>query len=211
MSPPLHYFNPYPWLAPVYDLCARALLLPFGGEQAFRDRVAQALELRPGMRVLELGCGTGSMTSLLLDRQTQVTAIDLSEPMLERARAKAPTATFKNKDILSIDEVGVYDRVLFSFVLHEMDGPTRKAAIAVARRAMKPTGRLAVVDFARSDNPVVRLSLAAYLRLSEPNAALELVSQGLEREIADSGLRVANVLALAMGAACVVVGETEAA
>ncbi|MBI1915267.1 MAG: class I SAM-dependent methyltransferase [Planctomycetes bacterium] len=42
------------------------------------------------MRVLELGCGTGGITRLLLERGVAVTAVDGSERMLARARRRAP-------------------------------------------------------------------------------------------------------------------------
>jgi ubiquinone/menaquinone biosynthesis C-methylase UbiE len=201
MQKPGHYFDPYDALAPFYDFMAGAMLLPFGGERAFRRRALEVLELAPGMQVLELGPGTGAMTAQLLARGAKVTAVDLSEPMLARARKKAPEATLLYGDILAFEGEGRFDRVLFSFVLHEMDEATRTRALLVAKRALKPEGLVAVVDFARPEVRPFRWALTAYLGLSEPRTARELVARGLDNEFASAGLSVLRSRALALGTA----------
>ena len=201
MKKPGHYFDPYDALAPFYDFMAAAMLLPFGGEGAFRRRALEVLDLRPGLRVLELGPGTGAMTAQLVASGACVTAVDLSEPMLERARRKAPAAKFLYGDILAFDGAASFDRVLFSFVLHEMNEATRAQALAVARRALKPDGLVAVVDFARPEVLPFRWALKAYLGVSEPRTARELVDAGIEACLTAAGLTVLRSRALALGTA----------
>jgi demethylmenaquinone methyltransferase/2-methoxy-6-polyprenyl-1,4-benzoquinol methylase len=177
-SRPAHYFDPYDRLAPFYDPMARAILLPFGGERLFRRRALAPLAIGPGTRVLELGCGTGSMTAELLRAGAEVTAVDLSAPMLARARRRARGATFRMADILAFDGRGAFDVALLAFVLHEMEAPVRRGALAAARRALAPGGRVAVVDFAPPASRLVRAALEAYLRIAEPAQALELLRLG---------------------------------
>jgi demethylmenaquinone methyltransferase/2-methoxy-6-polyprenyl-1,4-benzoquinol methylase len=176
---PAHYYDPYDALAPIYDTMARALLFPFGGEKRFRSRATAALDLQPGTRVLELGCGTGSMTALLLSAGASVTSADLSEPMLERARRKAPGATFVRADITQHDFGTDFERVLFSFVLHEMTEDIRVAALRNAARSA-PRGLVGVLDFSRPSSAVVRWPLKAYLRVAAPEVTFDFLTRVLE-------------------------------
>jgi ubiquinone/menaquinone biosynthesis C-methylase UbiE len=76
-------------------------------------------------RCLEIGCGTGKNTQWLLTRARQVTAVDLSEEMLSRARQKidASNVEFKQADITKdwSFAVGLYDMVTFSLVLEHIE------------------------------------------------------------------------------------------
>lgn len=201
---PSHYYDPYHALAPIYDTMARALLFPFGGERRFRSRATAALELKAGTRVLELGCGTGSMTKLLLEAGAVVTSADLSEPMLQRARRKAPGATFVHADITAHDFGTAFDRALFSFVLHEMTFDIRVAALKNAARSV-PDGLIGVLDFASPRSAAVRLPLKAYLKVAEPEVTRDFLERGVEAALEAAGLAVVRAVPLALGSARMVV------
>src|SRR5438067_13413669 len=87
--------------AMIYDFGAPAVFLPVGGIDVLRERVLDALEIRAGSNVLELGCGTGALTTKLIPRGANVIGVDQSEAMLCRARRRAPSATFIRCDILN--------------------------------------------------------------------------------------------------------------
>src|SRR5829696_1563679 len=78
--------------ATLYRFAAHALFTPFGGLTVIRRAAIDALRLRPGTRVLELGCGPGDVTAQLLERGTIVEAVDGSPEMLSAAAARAPAA-----------------------------------------------------------------------------------------------------------------------
>jgi len=204
---PAHYHNPYDRLAPFYDWMAKTMLAPFGGERAFRRAAIAMLDIEPGMHVLELGCGTGAMTAELLRSGARVTAIDLSEPMLERARRRAADATYLRMDILAYESTTRFDRALLSFVLHEMDAETRARALGVAGAALRPDGLLGVLDFSSPSEPWLRWVLETHLRLSEPDTAMDLLQRGLEAEVRESGLLALRHHALARGTATLVVAR----
>lgn len=206
MATPEHHYDPYDRLAPFYDWMARSLLLPFGGEDRFRQRVVDALALEPGHHVLELGCGTGAMTRRMLDRGARVTAVDLAEPMLERARARAPEASFVVHDVLTLDLGETVDAVLLAFVLHEMDADTRAGALATARRHLAPGGRLVVLEFADAAPFPIGPVFRAYLKVAEPELAREVLGSRLTDELADAGFAVDPPRWLAAGTARVLVG-----
>ena len=206
---PEHHFNPYDWLAPFYDVMARALLLPFGGEVRFRRRAIDTLEVRPGHTVIELGCGTGAMTEHLVAAGGRVTALDLSRPMLHKARRRVADATFREQDILSVEPEGAYDRALMAFVLHEMSAPIRRRALAAAVGALRPGGLLGVLDFAGDAPWPIDRVFRAYLSVAEPEMATELLDGSLQTELQEAGLTIVRHRHLARGTAQMLVGRKD--
>lgn len=198
---PDHHYDPYPRLAPFYDAMAGTLLLPFGGERRIRTRALELLDVGPGDHVLELGCGTGSNTRLLVDQGVHVTALDLSEPMLQVARKKVPGATFLAADILTFTPDRPVDACLISFVLHEMTPEIRVAALQAASRH----ARVGVLDFVDRAHPNVSRVLRAYLRVAEPEVARDWLETGLERDLQAAGLRMERERLLALGTARMVI------
>ncbi len=185
---PQHHYDPYPTLAPFYDVMARALLLPFGGERRVRRAALGDLGIGRGTTVTELGCGTGSNTRLMVELGAQVTAVDLSEPMLARARAKAPGARVLKHDILSYRGAPA-ERVLLAFVLHEMAPDIRARALQAARENLVEGGLLGVLDFSSGAPFPVDPVFRAYLRVAEPELARGVL-EGLPGELASAGFEL---------------------
>ena len=197
----------YERLAPFYDWMSRGLLAPFGGDTKFRTGVVDAWRIRPGDRVLELGCGTGLKTRLLLDRGAVVTGVDRSEPMLARARRRAPEATFISSDVTTFSATEPFDRVVLSYILHELDAPARAQALSLARDALAPGGLVGVVDFDDSARQPVRTLIDLYLRVAEPPSAREWARHGFREELAAVGLRVVHTAPVGWGTARVALAE----
>ncbi|HEY4057476.1 MAG TPA: methyltransferase domain-containing protein [Kofleriaceae bacterium] len=191
----------YERLAPYYDLMSRGLLVPFGGDTYFRKTVVNAWSIRPGDRVLELGCGTGLMTRILLDRGAVVTSVDRSRPMLARANRRAPEATFIEHDVTTFAPTDRYERVVLSYVLHELTEQQRAAVLAIARAALAPFGTVCVVDFDAGASRVVRPFIDAYLRAAEPPSAREWADRGFIREVAAAGFATMHTKPVAWGTA----------
>jgi ubiquinone/menaquinone biosynthesis C-methylase UbiE len=93
---------------------------------------------------LEIGCGTGKNTQWLLEKARQVTAVDLSEEMLARAKEKitSPGVQFVQADVTAAWTFGqqAYDLVSFSLVLEHIED--LEPVFAEAARALKPGGHL---------------------------------------------------------------------
>ncbi|MCA9714549.1 MAG: methyltransferase domain-containing protein [Myxococcales bacterium] len=112
--------------------------------QPYEDLVA-LVEPRAGMRVVDLGCGTGELTRDLADRLEAASALglDRSEAMLERARAHASErVAFRRVEIERHVFDAPLDLVFSNAALHWVDGHVQ--VLARAREALAPGGQLAV-------------------------------------------------------------------
>src|SRR5687768_12852267 len=136
------------WLLPLYDPLSRLL-----GAQRFHRRLLDQAGVRPGQRVLEIGCGTGNL--LLAAKQTQPAAIvvglDPDLTALARASRKARRRGLAVQldrgyaDQLPYADESV-DVVLSSFMLHHVPADQRGPAIREVRRVLRPGGALHLVD-----------------------------------------------------------------
>jgi 2-polyprenyl-3-methyl-5-hydroxy-6-metoxy-1,4-benzoquinol methylase len=91
--------------------------------------------LRPGDRVLELGCATGLMTGMLAGDGRSVLAVDRSEPYLERLRARRLAGVEAlAADLRELGAVGRFDHVVLTSVLHEVDDPAALLATVAEQR-----------------------------------------------------------------------------
>jgi SAM-dependent methyltransferase len=111
-----------------------------------RDDVLLPLldRLAPG-RALDAACGTGAVAHQLAARGHDVVGVDLSEPMLARARQAVPQARFVVGDLLDLPLAdGEVDHVVCSLALaHVRD---LGAFFAEAARVMRPGGHLVILD-----------------------------------------------------------------
>lgn len=97
----------------------------------------ELLAPRPGERILDLGCGEGTLTRALIETGAEVTAVDASAEMVEAARARGIDARLADGQALTF--AGVFDAVFSNAALHWMlDGA---AVAAGVYRALKPGGR----------------------------------------------------------------------
>lgn len=112
------------------------------------QRMASQLGIRAGQNVLEVGCGTGSVTPWLAETVApgRVTAVDFSPAMLAAAQARGVDADFACVDVCS-DELGTrkYDVVLCLHVLPHLRDV--EGALERFRQALKPAGLLLIMHF----------------------------------------------------------------
>lgn len=118
----------YDRLAPEYDRSGASR------EEAAEDLpgLLHAISLLPPVRVLDVACGTGSLTPHL---GAEVTGLDQSEAMLEVARGRAPRADFVRGDALQMPFADrSFDRVFSSCFYGLLPLPDRGRFLAEARR-----------------------------------------------------------------------------
>jgi ubiquinone/menaquinone biosynthesis C-methylase UbiE len=111
-------------------------------------------ELRPGYRVLDIGCGTGTLAILTksLYPDVAIVGIDPDPKALARARRKASRAAVSIQfdqgfgDELPYPE-GSFDRVLSSFMFHHLPSAEKDKTLRAVRSVLKPQGTFHMLDF----------------------------------------------------------------
>ncbi len=146
-------------LTALYD----PLIERWSGAKRLRQAVVEALDLRAGLRVLELGCGPGRLAIEIKRRWPGVTldAVDGDPAILAVARRNAAAAgvdvTFREADITRLPVMGPYDRAVSTLVFHHLSPAGKREALAGIRRALAPGGYLIVGDFGRPRDAVQRI------------------------------------------------------
>ncbi|MFC6313283.1 class I SAM-dependent methyltransferase [Paraburkholderia dipogonis] len=142
----------------------------------FGQAAIEAAAPATGERVLDVGCGAGASSLALADHVGpggQVLGVDISEPLIGRARALAPQDTpalYQVADASSAElPEGAFDILFSRFGVMFFDDPT--AAFAHMRRALRPGGRVAFVCWrGAAENDWVRLPMGALKGILPPSA-----------------------------------------
>jgi 2-polyprenyl-3-methyl-5-hydroxy-6-metoxy-1,4-benzoquinol methylase len=110
--------------------------------------VIELLDLHPGMRFVELGCGSGWLTRFVARHGLHAEGYDIAPRMVEIAREQARTegvdAHFDVADYEQLDLGRTFDACLTYDALHHSERP--ELVLATARRALKPGGLLLVSE-----------------------------------------------------------------
>ncbi|MEX3968413.1 class I SAM-dependent methyltransferase [Paraburkholderia sp. EG286B] len=142
----------------------------------FGQAAIEAAAPMTGERVLDVGCGAGASSLALAARVGaggHVLGVDISEPLIGRARALAPPETpvlYEVADASSAElPEGAFDILFSRFGVMFFDDPT--AAFAHMRRALRPGGRVAFVCWrSAAENDWVRLPMGALKGILPPSA-----------------------------------------
>jgi phosphatidylethanolamine/phosphatidyl-N-methylethanolamine N-methyltransferase len=147
------------FVARVYENIAWAYDLIFGPSlHPGRVQAIQRMGIAPGDRVLEVGVGTG-INAGLYPRDCSVTGIDLSAPMLEKARERIARKGIRNVRLLEMDAAdlkfatGTFDIVYAPYLISVVPDPV--AVVREMRRVCRPGGRIIVLNHFRSANPAL--------------------------------------------------------
>lgn len=140
--------------APWYDLIM--ILMTLGNEKKLRQKTIQLSQLKTGDKVLEIGCGTGTLT---LEAKAQVgvagevAGIDIAPEMVAKSRKKAERSGsdifFQEGSIAAIPfPDNRFDVVICSFMIFHMPEDIRRTGIAEIHRVLKPDGHVFIFDSA---------------------------------------------------------------
>jgi demethylmenaquinone methyltransferase/2-methoxy-6-polyprenyl-1,4-benzoquinol methylase len=135
--------DPYKKLAKFYDTFVEP------SNTVLRKIVLKMYPPKEGMRVLEVGCGTGTNLKLYHQAGCNVYGIDLSSSMLEVARRKlGEQADLRMGDASQMPySDGFFDVVIAMLTLHEMPRQVRLPVMDEMVRVMKQDGHLLLIDF----------------------------------------------------------------
>jgi ubiquinone/menaquinone biosynthesis C-methylase UbiE len=138
------------WALPFYDPFLKLL-----GVDKARNSLLDQAALQPNHRVLDIGCGTGTMAISIkrLYPDVEVVGLDPDPKALLRARNKAKRSevSIKFDQGFSNDlpyANATFDRVLSSFMFHHLGAKEKAATLREVRRVLRPSGSVHLLDFA---------------------------------------------------------------
>ncbi len=162
--------------------------------------------LRAGMRVLDVGCGSGDVTlrmAALVGAEGEVVGIDLDPSILRLARQEAEElnlpVTFRHLGAEELDEVAAYDFAYARYLLSHLQHPER--ALEAMVRALRPGGRLAVEDIffpghvcyppnAAFDRYLELYQAVVHAKGADPAIGARLMGMALDAGLVDVGVEL---------------------
>ena len=143
-------------------------------ESTFKPKLVEQANIQQHFKVLDLGCGTATLTILLKKSQpkAEVMGIDIDQTVLEIAREKAARAGVD----IALD-LGTafklpypdhyFDRVVSSLVFHHLTTENKVHSLKEVLRVLKPNGELHVADLGKPQNTLMRLPSLVMRHLEE--------------------------------------------
>ena len=179
----------------IYDPLIRYFLR----ENTFKRRLIQQAHIQPGQRVLDLGCGTGTLTLLVKQHHSDsdVLGIDGDPAILAQARAKSLAAranvTFTQGMAFSLPYPdNSFDRILSSLVFHHLTREHKRRAIAEIYRVLRPGGEVHIADWGKPHNAVMRAAFLSVQMLDGFATTQDSVTGQLVGLLADAGFHEAR-------------------
>jgi ubiquinone/menaquinone biosynthesis C-methylase UbiE len=160
----------FKWLTPLYDPLLKWVMR----EEVFKRKLTRLANIQPGMKVLDLGCGTGTLTLMLRDShpEAEIIGMDGDPQVLEIARRKAQGSNIQWDEGLASRlpyPDSTFDRVVTSLVIHHLVTDDKRRAFKEIYRVLKPNGELHVLDFGAPHSPPTRF-MTIYMRRLEETA-----------------------------------------
>ena len=158
------------WLTPLYDP-----ILKWGmREDTFKRHLVVHSHLEAGQKVLDLGCGTGTLTIQIkqLLPQVELFGLDRDPSVLQIARRKAESAgvDIKWEEGLAYDlpfPTASFDRVISCLMIHHLTAPNKLQAFREVFRILNPGGEFHILDFGKPTSLGMRLISIPIARMEE--------------------------------------------
>ena len=130
-------------IAPVYDAMNRVMTA--GLDRRWRRETLDVVAVQSGDRVLDVCCGTGDLAIGARDRGADVTGLDFSAQMLDRARRKQPAVEWVEGDALALPfDDASFDVVTVGFGVRNV--ADLDLGLRELRRVLAPGGRVGILE-----------------------------------------------------------------
>ncbi len=168
-------------------------------EEKFKSLLVEQANVQPGNRVLDVGCGTGTLAVLLKKAvpEAHIVGLDADRTALEIARKKATEAEVEIEfhEALAWDapfEPKSFERVVSSLVLHHLRDRDKLRTLQKVRAWLRPGGELHIADWGKAQNALMRVAFLAVQLLDGFQTTRENVRRGLVPVLRDAGFRSVN-------------------
>ena len=149
----------YDWLTGLYDSAIRLTIR----ERTFKERLIQQANIPNNAKVLDLGCGTGTLAIWVKQsvREAKVTGLDGDQKILSIAQRKARDGgmdiQFDHGMSFNLPYPDTsFDRVLSSLFFHHLIRHNKERTLREMLRVLKPRGELHIADWGKAANPIMR-------------------------------------------------------
>lgn len=180
----------YDLLTPFYDTVVRLTTR----EKLFKDALVAQARIEANDRVLDLACGTGTLTILLKQNQppAEIVGIDGDPKILALAKEKARAVNFE----IRFDEAmsfalpyrnKSFDRVVSSLFFHHLTRENKLKTFGEIKRILKPNGELHVADWGLPANSLMRFASEIIKRFDSPETTADSFDGLLPKLMAEAG------------------------
>lgn len=182
----------YESLTRFYDPVLRATLK----EDRFKRMLVKQVALRPGHRVLDVGCGTATLTILLKQAcaEAEVTGLDGDAKVLDLARTKIKAAGLDVTVMQGLASeapfpLASFDRIASSLVFHHLTTEEKRRTLKRVRELLKSGGEVHTADWGKAQNPAMRVAFLAIQLLDGFSTTTDNVRGLLPTLMTDAGFR----------------------
>jgi ubiquinone/menaquinone biosynthesis C-methylase UbiE len=163
-------------------------------ENAFKKSLIEQARIEDARRVLDLACGTGTLTLMIKTAapQAEVVGIDGDRKILGIAKTKAKNANLN----VRFDEGmsfnlpyadASFDRVFSSLFFHHLTRENKRKTLSEVKRVLKPRGEFHVADFGQPANFLMRCFSEIIKRFDSPETTADSFNGLLPKLIAEAG------------------------
>jgi SAM-dependent methyltransferase len=150
----------YRWLNRLYDPLIRVTM----AERRFKEQLIEQAGVSPSMRILDMGCGTGTLLLLMARRGIpHAVGLDGDLDILTIARGKRERTGSVFDLIAGLSRAipasgGTFDRVFSTLMLHHLDDAAKRDTLTEVRRILRGGGELHIADWGRPHTPAMRMA-----------------------------------------------------
>lgn len=181
----------FPALTRFFDPLVHFVMREDGFKRALVERAAP----KPGERILDLGCGTGTLALMVkrAEPAAEVFGLDADPEILKLAGSKVEDAGVEVQLDRGLStelpyEDGSFDLVLSTLFFHHLTGADKRRTAREVARVLSPTGELLMVDYGRPSDPLMRVAITTVRLFDGFEQTKDNVAGALPEIFEESGL-----------------------
>lgn len=200
-----------------YNIMIKWMLLPFGGEEKWREKMIEPIIFTDNEKILEMCCGTGGATLYISKKAgntCEITGMDLSSGQLKYAHTRTYfcNTQFVEGDVTDtqFDDCS-FDKVIITHAIHEMPRELRLKTLREAKRVLKDNKEVIVLELDNPPNTFLRSFVTFWFFYwlpfnFETPTRKDMLNRGLVNEVREAGFKNVEKYTICKGVFQTVVG-----